>query len=748
MSQAPNAMTGATDTAHPKEKSPCAIATSDADSDELAAPAVPEGGSPDGGEQAEEAAGPSGPAPLWRITVGVVCADLGQIPGRTAGISTDPPVDALAVGHYLGVRPQYAEASLDKAISDKLGGKVTKEGEPLVKADYLLTQLTERGVIRGELAELFFLPDPRTDESLRGPDSGSGGTDRVIAIAGMGMPGRFGVPELVVLARELSWALGRLGRRHLASVLIGAGVGNLPIRAAIGAWLRGLADTATGSPLDDRRLLHRITFVEDSPENTLKIDKAIHQELEYLKRWKEQLPKEQGAKYPAEEERVEFDHDALSEARKLELAAEAAHRSQQRLAAEICSESTPPDEDEPIPTRLTVVEEGKAYRFGAITKDASIPEREVPLDRDLVREGNDELVVPINTTAIGEDRNWQPAIMEALGQQCEQGQFMGHLLLPDDLCHHLSSREPLVLLLDSTTARIHWEMVAPPERAKPWLNGQPVPSSFKDQFLGLSRGLTRQLRTTFAPPPEPPPPPRRILRVLVVADPTSMDKPLYNAAKEGDEVKELFEAFNAYRGPTSQHLIEVTLLKGTVQAKRTTVLRHLMVKGPFDVLHFTGHCRYDKNNRDASGWLFANGQYITARELSRIDRIPKFVFSNACESGVTPDRARERSAGMAPSFAESFFARGVANFVCTAWPVDDGAGRKFVRELYAALLGLEVTGQKAGGSEYVYAPCDPQPMHEAMHQARLRIAETPGGVVTWGAYQHYGNPFFRFFDPG
>src|SRR5512142_3101215 len=114
---------------------------------------------------------------------------------------------------------------------------------------------------------------------------------------------------------------------------IGAGVGNLPIRAAIGAWLRGLADTATGSPPDDRRLLRRVTFVEDSPENTLKIDEAIHQELEYLKKWREQLPKEQGAKHLAGEERVEFDHDALSEARKLELAAEAARRSQEQLTA-------------------------------------------------------------------------------------------------------------------------------------------------------------------------------------------------------------------------------------------------------------------------------------------------------------------------------------------------------------------------------------------------------------------------------
>ena len=54
-----------------------------------------------------------------------------------------------------------------------------------------------------------------------------------------------------------------------------------------------------------------------------------------------------------------------------------------------------------------------------------------------------------------------------------------------------------------------------------------------------------------------------------------------------------------------------------------------------------------------------------------MDRIPKFVFSNACESGVTVDDPGAATTGLAPSFAHAFFARGVSNFVCTAWPVND-----------------------------------------------------------------------------
>ena len=84
-----------------------------------------------------------------------------------------------------------------------------------------------------------------------------------------------------------------------------------------------------------------------------------------------------------------------------------------------------------------------------------------------------------------------------------------------------------------------------------------------------------------------------------------------------------------------------------------------------------------------SGWIFnvKNKELLTANELNRVDRIPKFVFSNACESGITPDRAQERNDRLAASFAEAFFARGVANFVCTAWPVDDVASRDFALTL-------------------------------------------------------------------
>ena len=195
-------------------------------------------------------------------------------------------------------------------------------------------------------------------------------------------------------------------------------------------------------------------------------------------------------------------------------------------------------------------------------------------------------------------------------------------------------------------------------------------------------------------------------------------------------VLDLFKKFAQQEQGKKVSGVEIVALLGPSQATRTRVMQELILK-PYDVLHYAGHCMYDKQKPSASGWIFTGGKRLSANELSRVDRIPKFIFSNACESGITPDRSERRSPELAPSFAESFFARGVQNFVCTAWPVNDLAARDFAKRFYTGLLGL-------GGREV-------EPMHVAMREARIDIFNKEYGVRTWGAYQHYGNPYFRLF---
>jgi hypothetical protein len=217
---------------------------------------------------------------------------------------------------------------------------------------------------------------------------------------------------------------------------------------------------------------------------------------------------------------------------------------------------------------------------------------------------------------------------------------------------------------------------------------------------------------------------------------------LAGAQEEGLEVAELFESFDTVWN-LPENRVEVVRLFGPSEATRTNVLRELMLRS-YDVLHYAGHCFYNDANPSASGWVFGKNEFLTANELNRIDRVPKFIFSNACESGITPERAENRSVELAPSFAEAFFNQGVSNFVCTAWPVDDLAARQFAVTLYSNLLGL--SEMKDQPNRYERAVNGPEYMHVAMRQARLVIASSAHGVRTWAAYQHYGNPYLRFFD--
>ena len=517
----------------------------------------------------------------------------------------------------------------------------------------------------------------------------------------MNEPGRFGVPELTVLARELCWALGRLNKVHLATVLIGSGEGNLGVRDAVSAWLSGIRRAVAGSEFDAGRRLRRVTFVEYDPRKVIQLDQILTAQQ-------------------AEQKRRNFEivYQPLSTAEVKQLKTSALNWAQRELKwnweRDMDGNRSDPDA---VPSRVTLSldSDKNVYRFGAITENASIPERDTVIDPNLVWTANDELA--------GEQ---VPAV------QLERGRFLEGLLMPADLRKQLYGAAPLVMMLDATTARIHWEMVAQPSLDNSTIRRPAAPAGkfeYEDGFLGTSRGFTRQLRTTFAPPPEPPPPPQSVLRVLVVADPAE-DAHLPGAEEEGVAVADLFESFNSTGSSTR---VEVKRLFGPIDATRTNVLRELMLRR-YDILHFAGHCVFEWNgDPNLSGWIFSakRKELLSANELNRIDQVPKFVFSNACESGVTPDRARERNPRLAPSFAEAFFNRGVANFVCTAWPVDDVAARLFAVTVYAKLLGIQ--------------PDTPVPMHEAMKEARLAIASTPNGRTTWGAYQHYGNPYFRLF---
>jgi pimeloyl-ACP methyl ester carboxylesterase len=577
------------------------------------------------------------------------------------------PIDCFAVGHYLRVRPTGAEHGLDVAISSAI-----RPGERA--QDTILSSFHERGILRGDLGVPFFLPDPR-----------KGHENVLVAVAGMGPTGEFGLPELTLLARELCWSSAQLGKKHLATVLIGAGANNLSVSDAVQAWLQGIhraLASATGAGVP---CLEAVTFVmwpdPDSPpagDGSLTGDQAS-----LVNALQREIKAATNEVSPLHHLRMEFIDPPPVVAPSQELT---------RTTAS---------------TRINIdFDPSGVYRYSAMTNSASVAERVIKIDPKRIKDASARLL----TTTCKEDRY-------------KLGKFLLDFLFPRDLRAQLTGSAPVVLQLNNEAAKVYWEVTAQPladdDPIDPEDNAQGMP------FLGLQRGLTRQLRTILAPPPEPPPPAGRILRVLIVAD-GNKEMRLPGAQKEAQTLMALFDRVNAQNKDKNGNTIVYTALVGPSKATTLDVLLKINDQPPFDVLHYAGHCVFDEKNPLRSGLLFSGDDRLTAADLDRVDRTPKFIFANACESGIMPSRPDLSSPELPAVFAEAFFKKGVANFICTAWPVADAPASAFAEVLYKNLLG--------DGVQIV-------PMYEALRKARREIAAT----TTWGAYQHYGDPYFRLF---
>src|SRR5688500_1536446 len=348
-----------------------------------------------------------------RVEIGLACDVIEEIHLADLASKGGHRIDAIAVGHYLGVRPQDAELALDRSIS----AATNPDGANRGPDQGIITQYADRGIIRGELGQPFFLVDPRAESN-----TDAGRSSRLIVVAGMGPPARFGSPELTVLARELCWSLGRMGRRHLATVVIGAGNGNLPLGAAVSAWIRGIKRAITGVNPEER--LARVTFVIRDGRKLREVQAAIQGEAEHLRAIKRAeiiyapMPKALIRKY--EQASIRGEIERLE--RQLNAPSSEDRDVEQRTAA---------------PTRLTVDSDGRSYRFGAITARAAVPERAISLDRALVIDVNSQLA---NASDFSEQR--------------VLGRLLSGLLFPEEFRPHLEGSAPLSLLLDAGMARL------------------------------------------------------------------------------------------------------------------------------------------------------------------------------------------------------------------------------------------------------------------------------------------------------
>jgi pimeloyl-ACP methyl ester carboxylesterase len=280
------------------------------------------------------------------------------------------------------------------------------------------------------------------------------------------------------------------------------------------------------------------------------------------------------------------------------------------------------------------------------------------------------------------------------------GAKLAGIIMPPSI-HKILERElerPLVVVHDAATSRIPWETLKIGDKF-PALEGG-LSHRYEADDLAIAKWLeNRQLDSS--------------LDVLLIVDPTD---DLDGAEEEGRRIFELLDKLKPR--------VKVVALN-KAQARKDTILDHFR-SGKFDVVHYAGHAEFDPERPNRSGIRCAGGELLSGADLVNLGSLPSLMFLNACESGRLRRGSRRPLNGpervqSSFSFAEAFLRGGIANYLGTYWPVNDGAALTFSQVFYQEiLLGRSLSTAIMSG----------------------RKAVDKGKSADWADYILYGNPEF------
>jgi hypothetical protein len=494
----------------------------------------------------------------------------------------------------------------------------------------------------------------------------------------MGEEGRFSRHDLRYLALNVTYAIAALQAGSFATVLIGAGKGNLPLASAVQGMLFGVCD-ALGRP--EVGGVERLMIVER--------DAKRHQEiLEHLQTIKE------------EDSAAGLDIQISSS--KL---AKAPYRRAPRRPPEL-----PPAK---IGPRITVERDGDVFRFSALTEEAVVAMREVDVQ---------------SYYSEGIAQNLRDAL--ALEEQERYGRLL-HALLPDDF--QALYQEPLTLILDRGTAGFPWEMVSfqRPEGQASFGTHLGLTRQFRTLLSsppGISPPLNRRLRVLVIADPAPEP-------ELQLPGARQEGQEVVRLLRRIREQTKLEIEVVGRIGAEECNPVEILAL---VLDGRFDVV-HFAGHGVFDDQHPNrgGWVFGAAKGRPGELLTLSAREIFLARRVPRLV-FANACFSAVVTPGfLSAEEVNRRLAGL----AEAFFARGVPNYVGAGWPVQDDLAVTFATEFYArALTGRPAVEFSEPPAREDAVPPQPRPaapmaLYKALAEARGRIVHAGS---TWGAYQHYG----------
>ena len=290
---------------------------------------------------------------------------------------------------------------------------------------------------------------------------------------------------------------------------------------------------------------------------------------------------------------------------------------------------------------------------------------------------------------ISRNNRWSPELAKTVYE----------LMIPNEFKDQLKKNVHINWILDKYTAAYPWELLQDSiGDAKP---------------LCVNAGMIRQLATQDYRLKIKPVVQRT---ALVVGEPNLKGflAPLPGALQEGQMVAKLLSE-QGYTTTSRMNEDAPTIIQALFQED-------------YRIIHLAGHGLFDAGNPENAGMVLGKDVYLSTREIKQMSTVPEFVFVNCCYLGRTDGAAEDYYRNlykMAANIGTQLIENGVKAVVVAGWAVHDAAALEFAEELYHGLF----KGEKFG---------------DAVTEARKAIYSTYKNINnTWGAYQCYGDPFYK-----
>jgi CHAT domain-containing protein len=321
----------------------------------------------------------------------------------------------------------------------------------------------------------------------------------------------------------------------------------------------------------------------------------------------------------------------------------------------------------------------EGMQFNISTGGAREEERNLLTSKNII----DRLLQEIST-----NNHWSPELAKTIFE----------LLIPNDFKEQFKKQNNINWIVDSYTAAYPWELLQDDA-----INAQP---------LAVNAGMIRQLSTQDY----------RINinqvtenTAFILADPDleGFVFQLPGAKQEGDLVNSIL----------TERGFETNNVEGTAGQ----IIKELFSKS-YKIMHLAGHGVFNQDPNKGSGMLIGNNIYLSTREICQMSSVPELVFVNCCYLGkidgeleaLYQDRYK-----LAANIGTQLIRNGVKAVIVAGWAVDDMAAYDFTEIFYKQLLA----GYNFG---------------EAVQNARKIIYDRyKSKNNTWGAYQCYGDPFYK-----